>query len=82
VINNKQQAISVRHPKIENLMTMPEHAIQLVRAKRRVSPILTKQGEIGSGKTFDFNRQQCEFTLKSDAAPVGHKSSTIASSVA
>ena len=79
VINDEQQPVSVRHPKVKNLMTMPEQTLQLVGAKRGVPPVLAKQGKLGAGKAFDFKRQQGEFTLKPNAAPVGHKSLTVAS---
>ena len=62
-------------------MTMPEQTFQLVGVKGRVRPVLTEQDELGAGKAFDFRRQQDEFTLESDAAPVDHKSFTAASIV-
>jgi hypothetical protein len=60
---------------------MPEDAFELVGVKRRMPPVLAEKGEFGAGNTFDFQRQQAEFSFEADGPTVGHKSLTIASIV-
>src|ERR1700677_4210443 len=77
----KRTRLSVRNPKVENLVAMPEQTFQLVGAKRGMPPVLTEEGKLGAGDAFDFRRQLGELTFETAAAPIGHKSFTAASIV-
>src|ERR1017187_4659095 len=79
VINHEQDAVAIRHPKVEDLMTVPRDAFEFVAAKRGMSPIGAEQGELGASNVPDVGRKGFEFAFEPDRAPEDHRSLTMSS---
>jgi hypothetical protein len=79
VVNNEQDAVAIRHRKVEDLMAMPDNTFQFVAAERGMPPIGAEQGELGAGSGLDIGRKGFELALKPDGAPEDYRSLTMSS---
>ena len=92
MIGDEQNAVFFGDIQIENLVTMPENISEFVTAQRRMPPVCRSAftGELrrargehkfSAGSAFNLGRKISKFSLKSNRAPIDHKSSTVSSIV-
>jgi len=79
VIQHKEDAVFVGDIKVEDRVTVPESALQLVNVQRGVSPVRSEQEKLCAGDTLNFMREGTKFALEADRATIGHRSSSISS---
>jgi hypothetical protein len=77
----EENPVFFRHIQIENLVTMPENTSEFVTVQRRMPPVRRKEGKFGASGAFNFGRKISKLSLKSNRAPIDHKSSTVLSIV-
>ena len=76
-IDDEQNAVLFGDIQIENLVAMPENAGEFVTVQRRMPPVRREQGELRTSGTFNLGRKISKLSLKSNRAPIDHKSSTV-----
>ena len=80
-INDEQNAVFFGDIQIENLVTMPENISEFVTAQRRMPPVCREEHKFRASGAFNLGRKISKFSLKSNRAPIDHKSSTVSSIV-
>ena len=77
VIDHEQDTVTIGHPKVEDLMAVPDDACRFVAAERGMSSIGTEHGELGAGDVLDIERKGFELAFEPDGAPEDHRSLTM-----
>ena len=77
VIDHEQDTVTIGHPKVEDLMAVPDDACRFVAAERGMSSIGTEHGELGAGNVLDIERKGFELAFEPDGAPEDHRSLTM-----
>ena len=80
-IDDEENAVFVGDIKIENLVPMPEDAGEFVTSQRRMPPVRREESKFSASGALDFSRKVSKLSLKSNGAPVDHRSSTALSIV-
>ena len=80
-INDEKNAVFFCDIQVENLVTMPENASEFVTMQRRMPPVRRKESKLRVSGTFNVGRKISKLSLKSNRAPIDHKSSTVSSIV-
>ena len=80
-INDEQNAVFLGDIQIENLVAMPENAGELVTMQRRMPLVRRELDELRTSGTFNLGRKISKLSLKSNRAPIDHRSSTVSSIV-